>query len=168
MNCFYHTEQQAVTLCSQCGKGLCPSCATKFTPTLCPECYQVHCKRLLQSNINGITGFILFFIGGCIWALFICYYFGQKNPEVLKGLPVGKTLITMYFGYIMGSLWYGWRVLDRFQSFRITSAGLIVWGFYFVLKLFISCYVGVIATPFQLIKNIRNIRKFSKLKKSGY
>lgn len=167
MNCFYHTELQAVTVCSQCGKGLCPSCATRFTPALCPECYQAKCKRLLQSNINGLIGFIFFFIGGCMWWLFICYYLGKDNPEILKSLPMDKTFMALYFGYVMGSVWYGWRVLDRFQSFKITSAGLIVWGFYFVIKLFISCYVGIIATPFQLVKNIRNIRKFSKLKKLG-
>lgn len=162
MNCFYHTDQQAVALCNGCKKGLCPSCASKFTPSICPDCYRIYCKELVQSNINSLVGFILFFIGGCICGLFCYYLINASNPDGLNKLPVGRPIIALYFGYVLGATWYGWKVLSNIQKFKLQSAWLIIWILYLFLKVYISSYVGIVATPFQIIKNIRNIRKYSK------
>lgn len=35
MNCFYHPEKEAVAQCTECNKGLCNECATRFNKPIC-------------------------------------------------------------------------------------------------------------------------------------
>ena len=57
MNCYYHPDHDAVAQCADCGKGLCRSCATRFTIPICPECNGVRRRSELR---------------GCIVPLLLC------------------------------------------------------------------------------------------------
>ena len=41
MKCYYHEDRNAVATCQHCGKSLCKECASRFTPILCEDCYEV-------------------------------------------------------------------------------------------------------------------------------
>ena len=38
MKCYYHPNREIVATCTECGKGLCKECASKWEPTLCDDC----------------------------------------------------------------------------------------------------------------------------------
>lgn len=65
MNCFYHTNQPAVTVCPICGKGLCVECAKEAT--VCKSCRHAKVKSSIKSALSYLI--ILTVIGtiGYFW-----------------------------------------------------------------------------------------------------
>jgi hypothetical protein len=49
MKCAGHVDLDAVGTCNICGKGLCPECASTFTPPLCGGCALTHNKGVAKS-----------------------------------------------------------------------------------------------------------------------
>ena len=48
MNCFYHPEKEAVAQCTECNKGLCNECATRFNKPICDSC----ARKVLKSQLS--------------------------------------------------------------------------------------------------------------------
>ena len=118
MNCYYHPDHDAVAQCADCGKGLCRSCATRFTIPICPECNGVRRRSELR---------------GCIVPLLLCgllfaigYNSEFMGPDRLFG------------AYMLMSVYGGWKFINRFCPFVFVwfSVEAIFW--YFLIKAALS------------------------------
>lgn len=126
MNCFVHPSQPAVTMCSQCGKGACRTCATDVRgATLCNACvnlaraqveneiaaraeaqaaeeYAVReaaGRRVRRANIIGI-------VGGIIFGPLAGISFSQElnSPFAGAGVVILVPLLIVMYTYIFGSM----------------------------------------------------------------
>lgn len=130
MNCYYHPDHDAVAQCADCGKGLCRSCATRFTIPICPECNGVRRRSELR---------------GCIVPLLLCgllfaigYNSEFMGPDRLFG------------DYMLMSVYGGWKFINRFCPFVFVwfSVEAIFW--YFLIKVALSMLIGFFVTPVYL------------------
>ena len=121
MNCYYHPDHDAVAQCADCGKGLCRSCATRFTIPICPECNGVRRRSELR---------------GCIVPLLLCgllfaigYNSEFMGPDRLFG------------AYMLMSVYGGWKFINRFCPFVFVwfSVEAIFW--YFLIKVALSMLI---------------------------
>lgn len=152
MNCYNHPERNAVITCPQCGKGLCSECANIYSNHLCHECYKSAIKAYKWQNIQGLIGFVI--LGGLGW-----YCGGKMSYELFQDHPTVPLTSKLLYGYLTGSVWYGWSFINKFQPFRLTSANIFIWLLYFGLKGILSIYSGVFIAPFYLYKNIHALLK---------
>lgn len=90
MNCYYHPEEPAVAQCADCGKGLCPECASRNSKKipLCPTCAK---KRLTKAVLAGIVYFVV---------LAIVYYIGYK-------IGMSSNNHDASWGWLFVSVWTG-------------------------------------------------------------
>ena len=56
MQCFYHPENNSVTVCSNCGKSICKECNyTSETIPICPDCWDgVTTKESVQRVMKTV------------------------------------------------------------------------------------------------------------------
>ncbi len=143
MNCFYHPSTPAVASCIDCGKGLCHSCASVYTQPICKECND---KR------KGSE------IAKCVKPLVICpiLYIIGANLEILGPDPYMG-------GYMFMSIYAGWKFIDQFLPNIFIWFNLQAILYYYVVRIFLSMFIGALTTPFYLIwcliKLIRSIVK---------
>ena len=147
MNCFYHPNQPAVTTCTDCGKGLCTQCARRTQPIVCPDCFNKIKKNNIRSNTFSLIIFGVVFIVG-------------YNIDIMQDSRIEAPWIS---GYVMLSIAVGWDFLSHHLPFRLTTATFLVWGIYLCLKLILSGWIGLILTPFVIIKKIYNIARYKQM-----
>jgi len=76
---------------------------------------------------------------------------GISNLEWFKTSPI----VRMAMVYTMGSWWYGWKVTGRLTpSGTIIIFNWLVMLIWLLLRLSIAAYVGVVVTPFCLVRDI--------------
>lgn len=124
MKCFYHPDREIVATCTQCGKGLCKGCASKWNPVLCDGCAHelIEQKRsVLKRSIS--TGILIFAIG-VIWGLISCI-----QTKSITGLGIG-----LIYRYFLAGVPNGWSILTRIQPSIFISLPIVGWFFYFSFK----------------------------------
>ncbi len=143
MNCFDHQESAAVAQCTDCSKGLCATCASRFTPILCEQCLVVRNRRVARSLWVGLAVSVVIFAAGTAFAI--------TYPR----LPVGKAVFS---GLLYSFGYWGWKFLsDRFPG--MTSGSLVTWVIYVLLKLILSVVIGLVAGPYQIVRTILELRR---------
>lgn len=131
MNCYYHSIRPAVAQCVDCHKGLCRSCAHKYTIPICDECNN---KRRRSNIAHYIKPFVF-----CIILFAIGYNLEIMGPD-------------RFFGaYMLMCVYGGWKAINQFAPvifvwFNVES---IFW--YFLIKLGISMFLGFFITPVYLV-----------------
>lgn len=151
MNCFYHPDRPAVSTCLDCGKGLCPQCASHTNPSLCPECFDKRKETNIRADIRSLVLYIgLFIIGYNLANTTSAGPTTEYNPFVV--------------GYCCVSLVSGWKFLTRYQPLFLQYASIIIWFFYFLIKILFSVWVGAILSPFIIGKKIYRIIKYWKMR----
>lgn len=94
MNCYNHPSRPAVAQCVDCHKGLCVSCAQKYTISICDECND---KRRSKNLSYYIKQFVI-----CI-ILFIIGY----NLDIFGS--------DRFFGaYMLMCAYGGWKAINQF------------------------------------------------------
>lgn len=142
MNCYNHPEKVAVASCVDCGKGLCKECASLYQIPICNECNLKRVKND-KGNITKIyLPSILLFILGMLLGIF-----GYN----------GSYTLGIFFGYLFASVPWGWKIVTFIQPRMFLFLSFFGWVMYFLIKLFISSFVGIIAFPINLIKLIVNL-----------
>ncbi len=130
MNCYNHPSQTAVAQCTDCGKGLCRQCASQYTIPICTQCND---KR---KNVN---------VAEYVKPLVICtiLYIIGSNLEIM-GPDRG------FGGYMFMSIYAGWKFINQFipNVFLIFNLSAIFW--YYLIRIFISMFIGAFVTPFYL------------------
>ena len=142
MKCYYHPEREIVATCTQCGKGLCKECASKWEPALCNECAhdlieqkRAYLKRAISSGI------VIFAIGTIIGLI---SFIQSGDIRMLGG--------GLIYGYFLAGVPNGWNILTRLQPSIFIVLPVVGWLFYFGFKFFLSLFVGVFAFPMNLYR----------------
>lgn len=131
MNCYYHSIRPAVVQCVDCHKGLCRSCAHKYTIPICDECNN---KRRRSNIAYYIKPFVF-----CIILFAIGYNLEIMGPD-------------RFFGaYMLMCVYGGWKAINQFAPviFVWINVESIFW--YFLIKLGISMFLGFFITPVYLV-----------------
>ena len=155
LNCMYHDDRPAVAQCVVCGVGLCKDCAEKYEPIVCEKCAsQVNqdekklAKRRIICTAVIFALFILIGIYGTITE--------TANYGIGKGLET--LLMTPVMAWIFAGFPSGWRAVSKIKLDAFLILPIVGWVFYFVIKLVLAFFVGIVAMPIELIKYIRILK----------
>lgn len=174
MNCFNHTEREAVATCQKCGKGLCRECAEKYTPCMCEPCAvqtQLNQQEQARSKeeqrkqkykdalVDTRSEFIKTIVIGIFVGIFFVWFMKSGDAE----LTVADCIGYFFMGICVP---FGWKFLTYLQSFipLFLFGTLWFWLIYGVVKLALSMIIGIPAFIYQLVKTILTQRKINKLK----
>jgi hypothetical protein len=147
MNCFYHPDLASVAACVDCGKGLCPECARRYTILICDECNEKRVKAEKQVVIRQYIPSAFFFIVGLFFVL-------KLGGDIVSAIILGYLLA--------GALW-GWKVISFIQPRMFLFLSVAGWGLYFIIKYFLSLFAGIVAMPIGIAMIIvRHARAISK------
>lgn len=142
MRCYYHPDREIVATCTECGKGLCKECASKWDPILCEDCARerIADKRVaLRRSISaGIVITALGLVVGIVGAI------SEGN--------LGYVLGGIAYGYMLGGIPNGWKVLNKIQPNMFLFLPLIGWVIYFLIKFSLAYFVGLVAFPVNIYR----------------
>jgi len=98
MNCYFHPEEVSVASCVDCGKGLCQTCAAKYSISICDSCNTKRGTADIKKNLKKfIPSFILHVAG------FVCFFL-----YVFNDFPIFPRIFTSFFtGLVIGGTVYG-------------------------------------------------------------
>ncbi len=154
MKCHVHYESDAVAQCSDCGKGLCPSCSDKYHIPLCNNCALSRVsanKQLLFRNTALMV--ILFSIGVAIAM--------DSNSDFVD---------TLLMGYMFAGIPWGWSVLNMITPNIFLIMPIVGWLIYFGVKFSLAMVIGMFVTPFklfQIVKGMVDAKNMSNYAKSS-
>jgi len=143
MNCFNHPEEVAVASCIDCGKGLCKTCAGLYQMPICNECNLKRVKGDKGDILRVYLPSIILFIIGAVFFLY-----NSVDSFFLKILG------SIVCGYIFAGIPWGWKAVTFIQPRMFLFLSFFGWGIYFILKVGISLFVGIVVFPFGIIKLI--------------
>lgn len=142
MRCYYHPDREIVATCTECGKGLCKECASKWDPILCEDCARerIADKRVaLRRSISaGIVITAIGLVVGIVGAI------SEGN--------LGYVLSGIAYGYMLGGIPNGWKVLNKIQPNMFLFLPLIGWVIYFLIKFSLAYFVGLVAFPVNIYR----------------
>ena len=158
MNCFYHTQQEAVAQCSVCSKGLCFSCAPQVAPPTCITCYNSELKsaraeiikELLMTYGFGLVATILLIRAGIL---------GFDGSFVHINVITSIIAITIFLLYIASGIVAGWKTLTGITPQVFLFLPLLGWVLYFLVKLILAFFVGLVMLPIRTVVCIIRLNK---------
>lgn len=134
-------SEYSVNRCSKCGKQLTMEEDAAFHPPTCMSCAREHVSTIKTEMIKNIAISVVLMIVGIVVI---------KNPAgvLLAGIP------------------YGWSFLNKITPAMFVWMSWIGWAVYFLVKLIIAYFVGLIALPIKLFQWISEIVKVKQLEKN--
>lgn len=157
MNCYNHPSQAAVAQCSDCGKGLCSGCAAAYSAPICNSCNK---SRISNERIRIIKEILFTIVFGVALAYLNGKYIFFKDSSFSLRTTVEYYII---FTYIFAGIVAGWKTLTNITPRMFLVLPIIGWLLYFVLKLFLSFWVGLIMFPVRMVRNILRLIKLQKI-----
>lgn len=130
MNCYHHEENEAVSTCHGCGRGLCRECSERFTLLLCAACLTENNNIVKRQMIQSFSISTLF-------ALLSVYVGSRSEASGLAGLVA--------YAYLGFSLPWAYRYFGRF----VTAP-------YF--KAVLALFLGWAIAPFSIYKSINQLK----------
>ncbi len=137
---YQESTQYSVNSCSSCGRRLTVEEYPLFTPPLCMHCAENYISEIKSEMIKSILLSIVFMVAGI-------FLIGNLYGVLLAGIP------------------YGWALLNKLTSGCFMWLPIIGWLIYFLVKLVLSYFIGLIALPIKLIQWISKLCKMNKIKK---
>ena len=163
MNCYNHTDQSAVAQCSDCGRGLCPECASCYSIPICNTCN----KRRIADERNRIIQemALTFGLGLLLTVLFLCFTLLYFTHGQLPNNPPQPYVVlsVMSFFYILSGITPGWKTLTRITPNVFLFLPLIGWLVFFYFKFVLALWLGIIMLPIRTVKNIYRLRTLKKI-----
>lgn len=131
----------SVNRCYRCGRLLTVQEDAAFNPPTCMNCAREHVNAVKSEMIKNIAISVVLMIVGIVVI---------KNPAgvLLAGIP------------------YGWSFLNKITPAMFVWMSWIGWAVYFLVKLIIAYFVGLIALPIKLFQWISEIVKVKQLEKN--
>lgn len=151
MNCINHPSESAVSQCQVCSKGLCVDCTSKFSKPICPECFSASRKKRKRAIVTEI---LLTFLIGFPVAVILDLLVNDtyKTPD--------SFFESRFFLLCMGlGLVAGWKTLTQITPQMFLFLPVLGWVLYFLIKAILSLFVGLVALPVRIIRNIRLLLK---------
>ena len=141
MNCFHHTQDSAVAQCSDCGKGLCPECAGKYSPILCTPCFQKRKRNEIRRSILSLLLLVALFVIGFQWDFLASYGYARWAS-----------------GYTLMAIWSGYILIGKFKRpNRIVIATPIFWVLYHSIKFILAVIIGIFTAPFTCVWSVYRV-----------
>lgn len=134
----YENIQYSVNSCSNCGRRLTIEEDKLFNPPTCIACAKEHIKKIKSEMAISILLSIILMV-------------------------VGIILIHNIGGVLLAGIPYGWSLLNKLTSKFFLWLPVIGWLIYFIVKLVLSYFIGLIALPIKLVQWISQISKVKKL-----
>ena len=152
MKCYNHPQKDAIAQCSDCGKGLCEECATKWKPPTCDDCM----KNYVDNEMSSLNGELMIYIGIAIAGAI----FGGILGNGTHSNPLG--LIIMY-AFCFPFYFAGWKWLNKITDHFAFFGTAKFWLIYIAIKLVFSGMVGVFALPYRLFIIFKRKRELNSL-----
>lgn len=150
MNCYNHQTQPAVAQCSDCGKGLCGTCASLCQMPLCTSCN----KSRIASERSGIIKEMLLTFG--VGAVLAYLFFQWTNGG--HSYPLLYNIISFVIPfYVFSGIIPGWKTLTRITPSVFLFLPIIGWVLYFIVKFALSVVVGLVMLPVRTVRNIARL-----------
>ena len=156
MNCFFHEELSAVASCTSCNKALCKSCASKYNPCLCDECFNIETdlvkeeKNKLKKDalIDTHTELISAILKGVIFSVLFSFLLKSIDP---KGFNLS---FSIFFFFIP----FGWRFITYVEQWlpSLFMSG-IFFLIYIAMKFTLSLIIGIPCFIYQILKYIAKL-----------
>lgn len=149
MKCAQHVDLDAVGTCNSCGKGLCPDCASVFTPPVCGDCALAHNKGVATSMWTQLA---------LMAGLFV----------VALVILMGKIPLPSAIGYSLMAAFFpsGWNFLGRYFS---PSGGYLFpmarW-MNLIIQAAVASFLGIVLGPIYLFKAWKELKVARETRKS--
>lgn len=139
MNCFNHPDQTAVAQCVDCGKGLCPECASTYKTAICTDCNKKRRKKSIVSYALPLCVYIVLFILGYRWNFLAI----DKHPDM-----------HILSGYVLMSIISGYQFINTIIPLKMVAGSSTSWLIYYVFKFVLYVVAGFFTAPFTIGWNI--------------
>ena len=153
MKCFYHPDRDAVGQCVECSRGLCSECAGKWEPPHCDNCAGNAVSSAKFSAISRLVILILFGLAGMVYAFWAMW----TSPTASKNI-FGLIIVGILNAYWVAAIPAGWWKLDKITSGFFLFLPVLGWLIYFVIKVILSMFVGLVALPIECVRLIRILK----------
>lgn len=155
MKCYYHPDREIVATCTECGKGLCKECASKWEPCLCNDCAGERLQSKRQTLKHSIMLGVVITIVGIVWGIVSAIQHGRAD-FLFMGIALG---------YAFGGIPNGWTALSKIQPSMFLFLPAIGWFIYVFIKGFLSVIIGLFAFPLNIYRYIKESREISDMEK---
>lgn len=151
MKCYFHDDVEAVAVCQRCGKYLCKSCASRYNPCSCDECYDIEfrehedfkMKKKKEALIDTIGEFGKAIVKGIIVTFILTLIFNSMGND---SIPIS---ISLSFFFIP----FGWTMITYLEQwlpvFFMSGIAFII---YLTFKAVLSMILGIPCFLYQFIK----------------
>jgi hypothetical protein len=151
MNCYNHPEEAAVSSCIDCGKGLCIKCTDLYKMPICSDC------NLKRVEVDKGSFFGFYVLSGILFGL--GFVITLSSDASVVGIAMG-----LIVGLVYSGIPWGWRMLSSVQPKMFLVLPLVGWLVYFMLKLFLAMFVGLVAMPIGIVKAVSTYKKEKNIK----
>lgn len=134
-------SEYSVNRCSKCGRQLTMEEDAAFHPPTCMECARVQVATVKKEMIINIAISVVLMIVGIVVI---------KNP----------------LGFLLAGIPYGWSILNKITPAMFLWMSWLGWIIYFLIKLVIAYFIGIVALPIKLFQWISEIIKVKSLEKN--
>lgn len=163
MNCYYHSQQEAVAQCSVCSKGLCSSCAPRISPPTCTVCYNSEVKSARSEIIKELL--ITFGFGAILTFFLMRANIWGFDPEFRHiNVYTSFVLMTMVTLYAISGIVSGWKTLTAITPQVFLFMPILGWVLYFLVKLVLAFFVGLVMLPIRTVVSIIRLNKLKTVK----
>jgi hypothetical protein len=146
MNCINHPSETAVSQCQVCGKGLCVECTNKFSKPICPDCFSDSRQKQKRTVVAEI---ILTLLIGLPISIIIDLLVNDTYKTPDSFWKSHFFLIYMGLGIVSG-----WKTLTRITPQIFLFLPVLGWVLYFFIKAVLSLFVGLVAFPIRMTRNL--------------
>ncbi len=144
MKCYNHPNENAIAQCPHCGKGLCQTCAQKWSPPICDDCQKV----FINEELSSINRELMFYVGLVIVGAIFGGIMGSGISHSLSEAFSVSILYACSFPMYLA----GWKWLNHITDYFTLLATPKFWLIYILIKLMFSAIVGIFALPYRLFR----------------
>jgi len=158
LKCYNHPQRDAIAQCSDCGKGLCEECATKWKPPTCYDCM----KNYVNNEMSSVNGELIIYIILAIIGAVFGGTMGMGHGPMAKSSADALFLIIIY-ALSFPMYLAGWRWLNKITDYFVFLGTIQFWIIYIAIKLVCSAMVGLFALPYRLFIIFKRRRELKAL-----
>lgn len=158
MNCFNHPTEPAVASCQDCHKGLCPDCTSRYTVPICESCNR---KRIASDKKVILIELVITLVVGLAFMVFAGNSVHSNPSESFSGFSQLFTYVgIMYMGC---SIVADWKTLTAITPNIFLFLPILGWVFFFIVKLFVSMFIGPWMLPIRWFRHIMRWRELNQI-----
>lgn len=148
MKCYKHISEDIVVQCHGCGRGLCHGCSGRFNLVFCEGCLLKNNNEYRKQTLKGLL------LSGAIFLVAAYFLHGQ-----IKDYQPSTLLTILITSYIFASVPWGWSFLSRITPQVFLMMPIIGWAVFFVVKLYLSLFVGMFIAPYKIFRAIKDLKE---------